>query len=351
MMPRISFAHSPDGTNIAYTTLGDGPPLVLMPAIPFSHLEKMWELPELREGLELIARRWTVVRYDNRGCGLSDREAADYSLDAHVADLTAVVDAAGLDRLALNGPMLAGPVAVAFAARHPERVTHLVLQSTAAASSEVATAQAEAILGLLEKDWALFTETAARFILQWGDEALARQAAPVLRECVSQVTALALLRAGMTFDVANLLPQIKTPTLVIHNRQFPLDLATARTLAARIPNARLAAVDRLEEVVPTALEFLAPHRVAGGQAHARPSGREPHQPPQAAPTADPLGLSRREIEVLRLVAAGKSNREIGETLTISTNTVDRHVSHILAKIGAANRAEAAAYAAKQRLLA
>ena len=346
MMPRVSFARSADGVSIAYTTLGDGPPLVLMPAIPFSHLEKMWELPELREGLELIARRWTVVRYDNRGCGLSDREAGDYSLDAHITDLTAVVDGAGLDRFALNAPMLAGPVAVAFAARHPERVTHLVLQSTAAASSEVSTVQAEAILGLLEKDWALFTETAARFILQWGDEALGppgRPRPPRVRlpgdrpRPPPRGDGLRRRRRSSR--------RSRRPTLVIHNRQFPLDLATARTLAARIPDARLAAVDSLEEVVPTALEFLAGDRVAAARASRT-------WPPQAAPAPpDPLGLSPREIEVLRLVAAGKSNREIAAALVISTNTVDRHVSHILAKIGAANRAEAAAYAAKQRLLA
>jgi DNA-binding NarL/FixJ family response regulator len=339
MMPRVQFARSADGTSIAYTMLGSGPPLVLMPAILFSHLEKLWEIPDLREGLELLARRWTVIRYDNRGCGLSDREATDYSLEAHVADLTAIVDAAGAERFAINAPMLAGPVAIAFAARSPERVSHLVLQSTAASRAEIPGPQAEAILGLLEKDWTMFTETAARFILQWGDEALARQTAPILRECVSQETAVALLRAAMEFDVTALLPQVKAPALVIHNRQFPLELATARSLAARVPDARLAAVDNLESAVLAAIDFLA------GDAEKRPEGQD-----SPGPRPDPSGLSQREIEVLRLVAAGKSNREIAEALVISTNTVDRHVSHILAKIGAANRAEAAAYAAKQRLL-
>lgn len=344
MMPRVRFARSGDGTSIAFCTLGDGAPLVLMPALLFSHLEKMWELPQLREGLELLARRWTVVRYDNRGCGLSQRDVSDYSLEAHAADLSAVVDELGLDRFDLNAPMLAGPVAVAYAARNPERVTQLVLQSTIARSADVLSPPAQALLGLAAKDWTLFTETSARFILQWADEDLARQAAPILRECVTQEAALSLLRAALRFDVTGLLPLVKCPTLVVHNRQFPVDLAIARDLASRIPDARLAAADSLESVVAAAVDFLS------GEAAAGVSGQPVASTTGLSPSADPLGLSQREIEVLRLVAAGKSNRQIAEELVISRNTVDRHVSHILSKIGAANRAEAAAYAAKQRLL-
>lgn len=270
----------------------------------------------------------------------ADHEVSDYSLDAHVGDLEAVVDSLGLRTFAVNAPMLAGPVAVAFAARHPERVTHLVLQSTIVRGSEIASGPAQAVLGLIEKDWALFTETAARFVLQWADEGLAQQAVPILRECVTQEAATALLAAAINFDVTAMLPRIKCPTLVIHNRQFPMDLAVAREMASRIPNARLAAVDDLESVVAAAVDFLGEDRAVG-----------PGEDPAVAVIApDPSGLSDREIEVLRLVATGKSNRQIAEALVISTNAVDRHVSHILAKIGAANRAEAAAYAAKQRLL-
>jgi pimeloyl-ACP methyl ester carboxylesterase/DNA-binding CsgD family transcriptional regulator len=341
MMPRVRFARSVDGTSIAFQTLGEGPPVVLMPAIPFSHLEKMWELPRLRDGLEALAAGSNVVRYDNRGCGLSDRNVQDCSLEAHLSDLEAVIDAAGLGSFALNGPMVAGPVAIAFAARHPERVTKLVLQSTIARATDVMSAAAEGMLGLLEKDWVLFTETASRFALQWADEEMAREAAPLLRECVTQEVALAIFRAAMDFDVTEDLRRVKAPTLVIHNKQFPVDLAIARQLASRIPDARLAAVDDIESVIGAISEFVAPEV---------PGPTRAPETASAAPAADPLGLSAREIEVLRLVAAGKSNRQIADELVISTNTVDRHVSHILSKIGAANRAEAAAYAAKQRLL-
>ncbi len=341
-MPRVQFTHAADGVSIAYSTLGQGPPLVLMPALLFSHLEKMWELSQLRQGLEELAERWTVVRYDNRGCGLSERSVSDFSLEAHLQDLEAVLDAGGIERFALNGPMQSGPVAVAFATRHPERVTHLVLQSTISRGSDVASAQTRAMLGLIEADWHLFTETAARVVLQWADEGLARQAAPLLRECVTQEAALGLLRPALEFDVTDLLPRVKAPTLVIHNRQFPVDVAIARDLASRIPDARLAAVYSLESFITARAEF-----VSGEEGVS--AGRQV-EVARAVPAGDPLGLSAREIEVLRLVAAGRSNRQIAEELVIATNTVDRHVSHILAKIGAANRAEAAAYAAKQRLL-
>jgi DNA-binding CsgD family transcriptional regulator/pimeloyl-ACP methyl ester carboxylesterase len=349
MMPRVRFVRAGDGTNIAYSTLGEGPPLALMPAILFSHLEKLWELPQLRRGLEQLAENWTVVRYDNRGCGLSERDATDFSLEAHLSDLGAVVDALALERFALNAPMVAGPVGIAYAARNPDRTSHLILQSTIARASDVWSVPAQALVGLMERDWDLFTETAARFVFQWAEEGLARQAAPILRECVTPQTAQALLKAALEFDVTALLPQVKAPTLVIHNRQFPLDMVLARDLASRIPDARLAAVDSLDSVVPAVTEFL---RQNAKQTPGRPRGAsEPPPELPSTPSFDPARLSKREIEILRLVAAGKSNRRIAEELTISTNTVDRHVSHILGKIGAANRAEAAAYAARQRLLA
>lgn len=350
-MPRIRFTNAGDGVSIAYCTLGQGEPLVLMPALLFSHLEKMWELPQLRRGLEQLAEGWTVVRYDNRGCGLSEREVADYSVEAHLLDLKAVADSVELDRFALNAPMHAGPVAIAFAARYPERVTHLILQSTVARGSDVGSTQVQGLLALIEKDWTLFTETAARVVLQWAAEDLARQAAPLLRACVTQEAALALLRAVVEFDATASVSQVRAPTLVIHNRQFPVDLAVSRDLASRIPDARLAAVDSLESVIPAIVQFLS----ASSEDVAPQRGREPARGVRAASSAaagafDPARLTAREIEILRLVAAGKSNRQIAEALVISTNTVDRHVSHILGKIGAANRAEAAAYAARQRLL-
>ena len=350
MMPRVRFARAADGANIAYSTLGDGPPLVLMPAILFSHLEKLWEIPELRRGLEQLAENWTVVRYDNRGCGLPNATSSDFSLDAHISDLEAVAAALRLDPFALNAPMLAGPVGIAFAARNPERLTHLILQSTVARASDAGPAQSQALLALLEMNWELFTETAARVMFQWSDEQSARIAPPILRECVEQEAGarppsrrgrIRRLRPAPADPGAH--ARHPQPPVPAHHRDLP-------DLASRIPDARLAAVDSLDSVVPAAIEFLTQHT----EAVAPRAGRRRHPSDQARPAAtpsfDPARLSKREIEILRLVAAGKSNRQIADELSSARTPSTATSATSSAKIGAANRAEAAAYAARQRLL-
>ncbi len=162
MEPRIQYAKTKDGVSIAFYTLGAGMPVVLMPYFPFCHLEKLWQVPEYRRLYEWTAERWKFVTYDSRGCGLSERNVTDFSLEAHLLDLQAVVDHLGLDRFALHTLMVAGPVGITYAARHPERVSHLVLTNTFARSSEYSdSTRFQAVLGLAEKDWELFTETAA----------------------------------------------------------------------------------------------------------------------------------------------------------------------------------------------
>ena len=125
---RSSTSVPADGVNIACSAIGDGPAFVVPPpAMPWSHLQLEWEIPEWRDWSERLAGRAQLVRYDARGSGLSDRDVTDLSLDANVRDLEAVVDGLGLARVALFGCYFASPVAIAYAARHPERVSHLVL--------------------------------------------------------------------------------------------------------------------------------------------------------------------------------------------------------------------------------
>ena len=125
----VRFCCSADGTRVAYAVHGSGPPLVLA-SCWLSHLEFDWQSPVWRHFLLDLGRFATVVRYDERGYGMSDREVADFGLDQRVADLEAVADAAGLGRFALLGMSQGGPVAVTYASRHPERVTRLVLYGT-----------------------------------------------------------------------------------------------------------------------------------------------------------------------------------------------------------------------------
>ena len=112
MEPRIQYAKTTDGVSIAYWTLGEGMPLVQMPWLPWSHLQLEWQMIEFRRWYERLAESVTLVRYDGRGAGLSGRTVTDYSLDACLLDLEAVVDYLGYEKFALLGPVTASPPAV-----------------------------------------------------------------------------------------------------------------------------------------------------------------------------------------------------------------------------------------------
>jgi class 3 adenylate cyclase len=241
MEPRIQYAQTTDGVSIAFCTMGEGIPLVHMPFIPFSHIQMEWQIPELRSWYDCLARKRMLVRYDGRGWGSSDRDVADYSLEAHVLDLEAVVGRLGLGRFALLGPLNLGPVAIAYAARNPERVSHLILwHSWARASDFYGSPRLRALRELLQRDWELYTETMGHIVWGFSEGAPAHRAAALYRESVTPEALRMAVGAFREFDVAALLPQVKAPTLVLHRRQLPiLDLAVARGLAARIPDARL----------------------------------------------------------------------------------------------------------------
>jgi len=241
MEPRIQYAQTTDGVSIAFCTMGEGIPLVHMPFIPLSHIQLEWQLPELRSWNDRLARKRMLVRYDGRGWGLSERDVAGFSLDAHVLDLEAVVDRLGLERFALLGPLNLGPVAIAYAARNPERVSHLILwHSWARASDFYRSPRLRALRELLQRDWELYTETMGHIVWGFSEGAPAHRAAALYRESVTPEALRMAVGAFREFDVAALLPQVKAPTLVLHRRQLPiLDLAVARGLAARIPDARL----------------------------------------------------------------------------------------------------------------
>jgi class 3 adenylate cyclase len=245
MEPHIQYAETADGVSIAFWTLGEGPPFVCMPNVPWSHLELEWQDPRLRRWLERLAEKRLVVRYDNRGSGLSDREIADFSLDAHLRDMEAVVDRLGLETFALMGPLHSGPAAIAYAARHPERVSHLILWCTYARGSDYSSVpQVQAIRALMDKDWDVYTETVAHVGFGWSAGEDARQFAGFIRGSVSQQAVQAFRDAIDEYDVTDLLARVTSPTLVLHRRRFELpSVDVARRLTARIPEARLVLLD------------------------------------------------------------------------------------------------------------
>ena len=245
MEPRIQYAQTADGVSIAFWTLGEGAPLVVMPTIPFSHIQLEWQIPEYRHWYELLAEGRRLIRYDGRGAGLSDRDVSGFSLDAFVMDLEAVVERLGLDNFALFAAIHSGPVGITYAARRPEWVSRLLLWCTYSRGSEwLQQPQGQSLRSLVDKDWVFYTETVAHAMLGWSAGEAARQFAALMRESVTPEAAQATYAATLGFDVAALLPEVKCPTLVLHRRQYPmLDVAVAKGLASQIPDARLALLE------------------------------------------------------------------------------------------------------------
>lgn len=234
MDPSLNYAKTTDGVAIAYWRIGAGPPLVQLPLVPFSHIEMEWHHPEIRRWYERLARGASVVRYDGRGNGLSQREVEDCALDAQVRDLEAVLASLGEDRVTLLGVFHSGPVAIAYAAAHPERVSHLLLWCTYAKGADYWRA-AQGLRALRRTDYSLFLRTGAHELLGWSDDDRADRFAEIMRLAVGPEEADRLIRATRDFDVASDLGRVACPTLVLHRRQMRwLDVSLARGLASRI---------------------------------------------------------------------------------------------------------------------
>ena len=243
--PRIQYAKTEDGVSIAYWTMGEGePPLVYMSQWPFEHCQREWQQPTYRALYEHFVKARRLIRFDGRGAGLSQREGADLSLDARLLDLEAVVGQLGLETFALCGNRSNGPVAIAYAVRHPERLSHLILGGTFAGVDYYQLPQVLALRSLIEADWEMATETIASVSFGWSSGEPARLFAAFLRECVTPEVATASIDARSTLDVTDLLSQIRTPTLVLQRRNDAFSTQEiARGLASRIPNAELSIVD------------------------------------------------------------------------------------------------------------
>lgn len=255
-LPRqsIRFVRSDDGVSLAWASIGDSdnPPLVKA-ANWLTHLERDWDAPIWSPLFGELAKHYHFVRYDGRGCGLSDWHADRLTLDGFVEDLKSVVDAAGLDRFPLMGISQGGAVSIEFAARYPERVTHLILfgaydQGWRYTATEAETREREAIMILTESGWGsdnpayrhLFSQTfmpdATADELAWFDE--------FQRHTTSPRNAVRFLDAFSRIDVKARLSQVRCPTLVAHSSgDQRIPLATARRLAMSINGARFAALD------------------------------------------------------------------------------------------------------------
>jgi DNA-binding NarL/FixJ family response regulator len=330
------YARTSDGVKIAFCTKGQGTPFVEMPPIPFSHGAGPSDIPEWQAWDEQIARRAMLVEYDCRGSGMSDRDVSDYSLDAWLRDLEAVADGLGVDRFILFAPnSLAVPVAIAYAVRWPERVSHLILwQAHTQVKYMLSDPGFSGVLELMDKDWTLFIEVVMQMWEGWSEPETAHRETRKIRELHTPQGLRAALNAAIEIDASDLLSQVRTPTLVLQRRHGRSPMSEAMKVASGIAGARLTVVEG------SAGSWAIQHPEAVLQAIDEFIGwlGEPQ------PWPGPKLLSPRELEVLRLLAAGRSSREIAAELFLAVRTVERHVSNIYRKIGARNRAQATAFA-------
>ena len=355
-VPRISYARSADGVSLAFTVAGDGPALVFVPWVPFSNLRMEWQNTFLNGIFEQLARRLTLIHYDGRGTGHSQRDVTDLSLDAMVADLEAVVDRAGAAQVSLLGQYNSCPHAIAYAARHPERVKRMALFGGSGRGWNAMSArQTQALLSLIEQDWDVFADTAAHQWLGWAAGEAGPAMADAIRGAVTPQIARATLQAASATDVMDLLPDVAAPTLVLHRRdmsQIPVDVS--RALAEGMPRGRLVILDGAQPTLfmgdPDRVSMLVDFFCDGIEPPADSS------PPPGMPSAPaghtvppPHGLSGRELEVLRWLAAGETTRQIARRLGLSPHTIERHGANLYRKIGARGRADATAYALRNGL--
>ena len=266
MEPRIQYVQTKDGVSIAFCAVGKGPPLVQM-RTGLSLFQMEWEVPEFRTFNERLAQKRMLVQYDMRGSGLSKRDVTNFSPEALFLDLEAVVDRLGLEQFPLWATAGMGPVAIAYAVRHPERVSRLILwHSYARASDLLKSPQIQALARLID-NWELYTDTLAHYIFGWPGGEPARRFAVRMRESITQETYRAFQAQFLTYEVTDLLSQVRAPTLVLHRRQLPwLSVDVATDLASHIPNARLAllegesggfALEDWQAVLDAVDEFLA----------------------------------------------------------------------------------------------
>jgi pimeloyl-ACP methyl ester carboxylesterase/DNA-binding CsgD family transcriptional regulator len=339
---QIKFARSHDGVRLAWAASGAGPPLIKA-ATWLSHLEHDWESPVWSHLLRDLSQQCTLVRYDERGCGLSDWAVDDLSFESWVRDLETVADAHGAERFGLLGISQGASIAIAYAVRHPERVTHLVLHGgyargrlvrsdTAQEREEAETMNKLAELGWGKADPAFRQFFTSQFIPggtaeqhQWFNE--------LERISTSPANAARFMREFARIDVTALLPQVQCPTLVLHSRhEVRQPFQEGRLIATAIPGAQFVPIDSGNHLllgdepgwkrwIDEVRAFL-PQRAAQGDEAAF------------------VSLTERQRELLELIAQGRDNAQIASVLGLSEKTVRNHITSIFAKLEVESRAQA-----------
>jgi pimeloyl-ACP methyl ester carboxylesterase/DNA-binding CsgD family transcriptional regulator len=351
----IRFTRGRDGTRLAFASHGAGPPLIVV-SCWLSHLQHDWESPVWRHFLEDLGELSTLVRYDERGFGMSDWDVTDFSLAARLGDLEAIVDALGFARVSLLGMSDGSPIALLYAARHPERVSRLVLYGTVCGERVVfegdKLVEEQTYQGLVRIGWAgadprfrrVFTQgfipDATEEQMRWFDE--------LQRQSTSTENYLAARAARYREDITAEIPKIRAPTLILHavgDRLKTFDNATE--VASLIRGSRVVPLESRNHILlegePAWREFVAEVRTFMEPERVRWLATASDAGSREAPPREPL--TGRELEVLRLAADGLANDAIATAMGISPRTVERHLSNAYSKLGLVGKpARAAAVA-------
>lgn len=333
------FFESFDGTRIAYSADGDGPPVVLLPSW-LTHLDFQRRSVAWGPILTALKERYRLIRYDPRGCGLSDRAPPDLTLASWVRDLDALVTHLGLQKFSLIGVCQGGPVAIEYAARTPGRVSHLLLLGTYARGRDkrgdipLEQDRARVMLEMIRLGWGsedhAFTTAFAKQFQPDGEEGHLRSWCELQRHAATPDQAIALTRTMFDIDIRTALTILSCRTLVVHaNRDAVVPVEEGRLLAGMIPKARYLELDSanhfLREDEPAWRDFIdAMHDFL-------PASQQNDSVWQQ--------LTDRERELLEPLASGLDNHQIAVALDISEKTVRNHVSNIFATLGMSNRSQ------------
>lgn len=349
MEQTIGFCTSRDGTRIAYAVAGSGTPVV-RPGTWMTHVELDQDTPVWGHLWRELASRNTFVRHDQRGCGLSERDPASFSLEARVQDLEAVVDHLGLGRFALFGHSHGGFTAIEYAARHPERVDRIVLLS-AAAQQWMAREVNDANVTLMRTGWqgepSAVRMMSAYRLMPAAPHTIIEAVADLMGKSMTGHAAAELAMGSRGIDVLDRLHNIEAPTLVLHSESAEVGPDQGRTVASLMPNARFVPLPSANHILLEREPAWQTFRSAVGEFLA--ASEEALGPEGPALNGSTPELTAREAEVLVLVAQGRSDKEIAHGLGLSTRTVSHHVKAILRKTDSMNRAQAAVWAAHRGL--
>ncbi len=347
MEQKIRFCTAPDEVSLAYATSGNGPPLVRV-ANWLTHLELDWKGPIWSHWFREFSKDHTLLRFDLRGSGLSDRTVGEQSLEAWVRDLETIVDDVGIERFPLLGFCQGGAIALAYAVRHPERVSHLVLYDSYSRGNLVEGTppqkkkETKALSEMIEVGWGrgdtgVFRRIFTDLLMPEASEKEHKWLAELQRKTTSPAMAATLWEAFHKIDVKHLAKKVKVPTLVFHVRgDKVVPFESGRRLASLIPDARFVPLESENHILlqddPAWERFLAEVRHFIGWSKEK---RTEQDPLEIFPELTP-----RECEVLDLIARGLKNGEIADRLYISPKTVRNHITHIFSKLQVDSRSKA-----------